>query len=142
MIGDLALPDCALIIASTEPRVVLENMLCSAQPVNKTGGSVGIPIGHTRYCCPSMVFSLLCCSASDDNFASIAAAVKEGRTVYNNVEKAMLFMLPTNVAEASVIAVAILFGFAMPITAPQISLGQHGHVRGPRPGDFVRATRE
>jgi magnesium-transporting ATPase (P-type) len=57
---------------------------------------------------------------ADDNFASIAAAVKEGRTVYNNVEKALLFVLPTNVAEASVIAVAILFGFTLPITAPQI----------------------
>jgi magnesium-transporting ATPase (P-type) len=57
---------------------------------------------------------------ADDNFASIAAAVKEGRTVYNNVEKAMLFMLPTNIAEALVIAVAIIFGFIMPITAPQI----------------------
>jgi magnesium-transporting ATPase (P-type) len=57
---------------------------------------------------------------ADDNFASIAAAVREGLTVYNNVEKAMLFMLPTNVAEALVIAVAILFGFVMPITAPQI----------------------
>jgi magnesium-transporting ATPase (P-type) len=57
---------------------------------------------------------------ADDNFASIAAAVKEGRTVYNNVEKAILFMLPTNIAEASVIAVAIIFGFTMPITAAQV----------------------
>src|SRR5215469_12031524 len=57
---------------------------------------------------------------ADDNFASITAAVKEGRTVYNNIEKAILFMLPTNVAEALVITVAILFGFTMPITAPQI----------------------
>jgi magnesium-transporting ATPase (P-type) len=57
---------------------------------------------------------------ADDNFASITAAVKEGRTVYNNIEKAILFMLPTNVAQASVIAVAIFFGFIMPITAPQI----------------------
>jgi magnesium-transporting ATPase (P-type) len=57
---------------------------------------------------------------ADDNFASITAAVKEGRTVYNNIEKAILFMLPTNVAQGLVIAVAILFGFAMPITAPQI----------------------
>jgi calcium-translocating P-type ATPase len=57
---------------------------------------------------------------ADDNFASITAAVKEGRTVYNNIEKAMLFMLPTNVAQALVIAVAILFGFTMPITAPQV----------------------
>jgi magnesium-transporting ATPase (P-type) len=57
---------------------------------------------------------------ADDNFASITAAVKEGRTVYNNIEKALLFILPTNVAEALVIAVAILFGFIMPITAPQV----------------------
>src|SRR5215472_4312273 len=55
-----------------------------------------------------------------DNFASITAAVKEGRTVYNNIEKAILFMLPTNVAQALVIAVAIPFGFTLPITAPQI----------------------
>ncbi|OWT80223.1 MULTISPECIES: HAD-IC family P-type ATPase [unclassified Achromobacter] len=57
---------------------------------------------------------------ADDNFASISAAVKEGRTVYNNIEKAMLFMLPTNVAQGAVIAAAIIFGFALPITAPQV----------------------
>jgi magnesium-transporting ATPase (P-type) len=57
---------------------------------------------------------------ADDNFASITAAVKEGRTVYNNIEKAILFMLPTNVAQALVIAVAIFFGFTLPITAPQV----------------------
>jgi magnesium-transporting ATPase (P-type) len=57
---------------------------------------------------------------ADDNFASISAAVKEGRTVYNNIEKAILFMLPTNVAEGLVIIVAIFLGFTMPITAPQI----------------------
>jgi len=57
---------------------------------------------------------------ADDNFASITAAVKEGRTVYNNIEKAILFMLPTNVAQALVIAVAIFVGFTMPITAPQV----------------------
>jgi magnesium-transporting ATPase (P-type) len=57
---------------------------------------------------------------ADDNFASIAAAVREGRTVYNNIEKAILFLLPTNVAQALVIMVAIFTGFTMPITAPQI----------------------
>lgn len=57
---------------------------------------------------------------ADDNFASITAAVREGRTVYNNIEKAILFMLPTNVAQAAVIMVAILLGFTMPITAPQV----------------------
>jgi len=57
---------------------------------------------------------------ADDNFASITAAVKEGRTVYNNIEKAMLFLLPTNVAQALVILVAVIAGFTAPITAPQI----------------------
>jgi magnesium-transporting ATPase (P-type) len=57
---------------------------------------------------------------ADDNFASITAAVKEGRTVYNNIEKAILFMLPTNVAQALVILAAIFIGFTTPITAPQI----------------------
>ena len=57
---------------------------------------------------------------ADDNFASITAAVREGRTVYNNIEKAILFILPTNVAQALVIMVAIFAGFMMPITATQI----------------------
>jgi magnesium-transporting ATPase (P-type) len=57
---------------------------------------------------------------ADDNFASISAAVKEGRTVYNNIEKAILFLLPTNVAQGLVIMVAIFIGFTMPITTPQI----------------------
>jgi len=57
---------------------------------------------------------------ADDNFASITAAVKEGRTVYNNIEKAILFMLPTNVAQGLVIMLAILLDFTLPITAPQV----------------------
>ena len=57
---------------------------------------------------------------ADDNFASITAAVREGRTVYNNIEKAILFMLPTNVAQGLIIMVAIFLGFTAPITAPQI----------------------
>lgn len=57
---------------------------------------------------------------ADDNFASITAAVREGRTVYNNIEKAILFMLPTNIAQGLVITVAIFGGFTLPITAPQV----------------------
>ncbi len=41
---------------------------------------------------------------ADDNFASIAAAVEEGRTVYNNIEKAILFLFPTNFAQALVVS--------------------------------------
>jgi magnesium-transporting ATPase (P-type) len=57
---------------------------------------------------------------ADDNFASISAAIREGRTVYNNIEKAILFLLPTNVAQAMVILVAIFAGLTMPITATQV----------------------
>ncbi len=57
---------------------------------------------------------------ADDNFASIAYAVEEGRTVYENIRKAILYILPTNGAEAAVLVAAIVFGFAIPITPVQI----------------------
>lgn len=57
---------------------------------------------------------------SDDNFASIVNAVEEGRTVYDNIKKTILFLLPANGAEATVIIAAILFGLTMPITPVQI----------------------
>jgi len=57
---------------------------------------------------------------ADDNFASIAAAVEEGRTVYDNLKKAILFILPTNGGEAFVIMLAILFGLTLPMTPKQI----------------------
>ncbi|MDO9316962.1 MAG: HAD-IC family P-type ATPase [Gammaproteobacteria bacterium] len=57
---------------------------------------------------------------TDDNFATIARAVEAGRTVYDNTLKSIVFMLPTNLAEASIILLAILFGWLLPITAPQI----------------------
>ncbi len=57
---------------------------------------------------------------ADDNFASIAHAVEEGRTVYDNLRKALLFILPTNGAQALVVVAAILLGVALPITPVQI----------------------
>lgn len=57
---------------------------------------------------------------TDDNFATIVTAVKQGRTVYDNIIKAILFILPTSLAEASVISVAILLGLMLPITPAQI----------------------
>ena len=58
---------------------------------------------------------------ADDNFASIANAVEEGRTVYDNLKKAILFILPTNGGEALVVLAAILFGFhEFPLTPVQI----------------------
>ena len=78
---------------------------------------------------------------ADDNFASITAAVKEGRTVYNNIEKAILFMLPTNVAQALVIMVAIFLGFHHADHCAPGALGQHGDIGGAGPGHLVRAAR-
>ncbi|NOQ79197.1 MAG: HAD-IC family P-type ATPase, partial [Gammaproteobacteria bacterium] len=57
---------------------------------------------------------------TDDNFSSIANAVEEGRTVYDNLKKAILFILPTNGGEALIIIAAILFGRMLPITPVQI----------------------
>lgn len=57
---------------------------------------------------------------ADDNFASIAAAVREGRTVYDNLRKVISWTLPTNAGEAATIMVALLFGLALPITPVQI----------------------
>jgi magnesium-transporting ATPase (P-type) len=58
---------------------------------------------------------------ADDNFASIAHAVEEGRTVYDNIKKAILFILPTNGGEALIILAAILLGFhQLPLTPVQI----------------------
>lgn len=57
---------------------------------------------------------------TDNNFASIANAVEEGRTVYDNLKKAILFILPTNGGEALMLISAILMGQALPITPVQI----------------------
>ncbi len=57
---------------------------------------------------------------TDDNFSSIAHAVEEGRTVYNNIRKAITFILPTNGGEAGIIIAAIFTGRMLPITAAQI----------------------
>jgi len=58
---------------------------------------------------------------ADDNFASISYAVEEGRTVYDNIRKAILFILPTNGGEALVVLAAIVLGFEqLPLTPVQI----------------------
>lgn len=57
---------------------------------------------------------------ADDNFASIAAAVYEGRAVYDNLKKFILFMLPTNGGESLIIIAAILFNFVLPLTPAQV----------------------
>jgi len=57
---------------------------------------------------------------TDDNFASIDHAVREGRTIFDNIKKSLLFILPTNGGEAGVILLAVFLGLALPVTAAQI----------------------
>lgn len=57
---------------------------------------------------------------TDDNFASIEAAVEEGRTVYQNLLKAIAFILPVNGGESLTILVGVLLGTALPILPLQI----------------------
>ena len=57
---------------------------------------------------------------ADDNFASIVAAVREGRTVYDNLKKVISWTLPTNAGEAMTIILALLLGMTLPITPIQI----------------------
>ncbi len=57
---------------------------------------------------------------TDDNFASIAAAVREGRTVFDNLRKVISWTLPTNAGEAGTVTAALLLGLALPISPVQI----------------------
>jgi len=57
---------------------------------------------------------------ADDNFASIAAAVREGRTVYDNIRKVISWTLPTNAGEGGMVLAALLLGLALPMTPVQI----------------------
>jgi len=57
---------------------------------------------------------------TDDNFATIEAAVEEGRGVYDNLLKFIVWTLPTNLGEGLVILVAVLLGTVLPILPVQI----------------------
>jgi magnesium-transporting ATPase (P-type) len=57
---------------------------------------------------------------ADDNFATIAAAVRAGRTVYDNLKKAIVFLLPVNGGESLALIAALLLGLTLPITPVQI----------------------
>ena len=57
---------------------------------------------------------------ADDNFTSIVEAVREGRTVYDNIKKVISWSIPTSTGEAMTIIVALLFGMTLPITPIQI----------------------
>jgi Ca2+-transporting ATPase len=57
---------------------------------------------------------------TDDNFASIVAAVEEGRGIFGNIKKYLMFLLSSNVGEIGLMAGATLLGWPLPLTAVQI----------------------
>lgn len=57
---------------------------------------------------------------ADDNFATIRSAIREGRRIYDNLRKSIVFLLPTNGAQSLVILVAVVFGIALPLTPVQV----------------------
>ena len=78
---------------------------------------VGIAMGHKGTEAAKEASAMV---LTDDNFASIAAAVEEGRTVYDNLRKAVVYVLPTSSAQAAMVLIAVLFDLTLPITPVQI----------------------
>lgn len=57
---------------------------------------------------------------ADDDFATIRTAIREGRRIYDNLRKSVVFLLPTNGAQSLVILVAVSFGLVLPLTPVQV----------------------
>jgi Ca2+-transporting ATPase len=57
---------------------------------------------------------------TDDNFASIVAAVEEGRGIFSNIKKYLMYLLSSNIGEIGLMAGATLVGLPLPLTAVQI----------------------
>jgi magnesium-transporting ATPase (P-type) len=85
-------------------------------PALKTA-DIGVAMGHKGTDAAREAADLV---LTDDNFVTIVRAVREGRVVFDNIKKALLFMLPTNGGEAGVILLAVIAGLALPVTAGQI----------------------
>jgi magnesium-transporting ATPase (P-type) len=85
-------------------------------PALKTA-DIGVAMGHKGTDAARAAADLV---LTDDNFATIARAVREGRVVFDNIKKALLFGLPTNGGEAGVILLAVFAGLTLPVTAGQV----------------------
>jgi Ca2+-transporting ATPase len=57
---------------------------------------------------------------TDDNFASIVAAVEEGRVIFSNIKKYLMYLLSSNLGEIGLMATASLLGLPLPLTAVQL----------------------
>ena len=78
---------------------------------------VGVAMGHNGTEAAKDAAAMV---LADDNFATLGHAVREGRGIYDNVRKFILFMLPTNGGEALIVFSAIVFGLVLPLTPAQV----------------------
>ncbi len=78
---------------------------------------VGVAMGHKGTDAAKEAAEMV---LADDHFATIAAAVEEGRAIYDNIRKAIAFALPTNGAQAGMLLVAVALGMTLPVTPVQI----------------------
>ena len=76
----------------------------------------------------------------DDRFETMAAAVEEGRVIFDNIRKFVFYLFSCNVAEVLVLLVAGLAGLPLPLAAAATAVAEHGdrHVSGPGAGDGTR----
>ena len=70
---------------------------------------------------------------TDDNFASIVAAIEQGRIIYSNIRKFVYFLLACNIGEILIVFGAMLVGFPIPLAAGAAALAESGQRRRPRP---------
>ena len=78
---------------------------------------IGVAMGITGTDVSKEVASM---TLLDDNFASIVAAVEEGRHIFSNIKKYLMYLLGCNIGEMLLMAIAVLFGLPLPLATVQV----------------------
>ncbi|RQW08236.1 ATPase, partial [candidate division KSB1 bacterium] len=82
-----------------------------------TAADIGVAMGITGTDAAKSAADMI---LTDDNFATIISAVEQGRNIYNNIKKSVLFLLTSNLGEVVAMFVSILIGLPAPLIATQL----------------------